>query len=117
MKKFLLLCCSLGFLLFAGVNASHALFPADITIRVTGDAGLELAADVTIPKTGGNEKAMFDIVVPWEGTVYAELLTVQFQKQSSDGYFKVQLIRHGEVVREGETSAAYGKVWLTMPLF
>lgn len=117
MKKFMLIGLAIALSILMGLSPAHALFPADITIRVTGDAGLELAAEITIPKTGGNRKAVFDIIVPWEDNVYAELLTVQFQKKSPDGYFKVQLIKHGEVVREGETSAPYGKVWLTMPLF
>ncbi len=92
-------------------QCASTLQPDDFTIRVSGTAGLQFNGSYGVTNSDGSSTSQtVDGTVPTEYQVTGTIVSVVFQKQTEAGTLKVQIIKDGEVVKEAETTAAYGVV-------
>ena len=86
--------------------------PSDttFTIRVTGTPGLEFHGSYIVIGPGLAESQRVHGRTPQDYIVSGRMVSTTFQKRFTDGTLRVEIIKHGEVVRSSETIAKYGVV-------
>jgi len=83
----------------------------DFTIRVSGTSGLDFSGSYSVMKDGiiTSSETVYG-VVPTQYRAKGAAVSAAFQKQSESGTLKVQILKGGKVVKEEQTTAAYGVV-------
>lgn len=107
----------IGILPLLGCGDGLKSVESDVTIKVSGTEGLIFTGYYSIVATGStpkpiNVKGSVPAEYPGKGVMGLCL----FQKASGDGSLKVQILKDGKVVAEGESAAPEGVVTLKTPL-
>jgi hypothetical protein len=80
-------------------------------IKVSGTEGLFFSGSyLVITADGQSISKSVDSLIPAEYSVTGTMVSVTFQKQTEDGFLKVEIIKDGEVLADEYTIAAYGIV-------
>jgi hypothetical protein len=87
---------------------------SQFTIRVTGSPGTSFSGSyMVVNSNGGSTSRTVQSTVPENYTVSdASVVSVAFQKKEAGGTLTVELLRDGEMVKSGTTTADYGMVTL-----
>jgi hypothetical protein len=90
---------------------------SDITIKVSGTDGLMFSGYYSIVATGSSPKPInVKGSVPSEYQGKGVMGLCVFQKASVDGSLKIQILKDGKVVAEGDSAVPEGVVTLKTPL-
>ena len=85
------------------------------SIRLTTISGTQTySGTIMVTRADGQiETSDVEGVAPRTYTVKGVQVDLVFSKESSMGYLKVELLNGRTVVAEGDTSAAFGTIWVT----
>jgi hypothetical protein len=110
---------ALGFVLvivivFVGIiTCSGRANGGEYTINVTGASGLAFTGSYLVIDDNKAVTQSVEGTVPMIYTISGELVSCTFQKKTDDGTLKVRILKGDRVVKESETSSAYGAVDIT----
>ena len=113
----LLILLMIGIIPLLGCGDALKSVESDVTIKVSGTEGLIFTGYYSIVATGSSPKPI-DVKgsVPAQYQGKGVMGLCLFQKASGDGSLKVQILKDGKVVAEGESAAPEGVVTLKTPL-
>lgn len=106
----LLVILILGVLFLSLIGCSGSGGNSDFTIKVTGTNGLSFSGSYMGVTSGGTTSKSVDGTVPATYTVSGSIVSCSFQKKSESGSLAVQILKDNKVVKESDTTAAYGVV-------
>ena len=86
---------------------------SQFTIKLTGTSGLKFNGVYAATLDNGSTTTQsVEGVLPTQYSVIAKVVSVSFQKETTKGTLRVDILKENTIIKSSETSATYGNVMI-----